>query len=518
MPAKYLLTTLGCKVNQYESQQIRETLDSLGLCPAEKHEAPDVAIVNTCAVTTGASRKSRQAIRRVGRGVRTPIIVLGCGASADAQRLRKLHGVVATLGHDDDICAELPRLVSRFCPQTPIPPKITSSGTAHERSTARWNDVSMNPEPSAITDGSLARQTTGVSLGIISGPCPVVKPDRRLVDRIARFAGHQRAFLKVQDGCDACCTYCVIPRLRTNLRWKPVEIAVAEARDLVRAGHREIVVTGVFLGAYGRSTAVRRRFDQRGSPLVVLIDALARVEGLERVRLSSLEPGDVDDALLEVLARHESCVPHLHLPLQSGSPQILRRMNRQYTLDAYLAMIERVRAALDRPAITTDIIVGFPGETAEDFESSLRIARSTGFSRIHVFPFSPREGTPAARWTKEFVPPSAVRERVRRLSVVETECSTAYRRGALGRIERVLVESGGNGASDGLSPRGTPLYHGRTDRYSEVHFHANEDVRPGDLVLVRVDRVTPTHTFGTSISDRAAGVSHGPLPGVPVPT
>ena len=150
-----------------------------------------------------------------------------------------------------------------------------------------------------------------------------------LAGRIGRFAGHQRALLKVQEGCDALCTYCIIPKLRPMLRSKPIAAAVAETRGLVRAGHKEIVVTGIFLGAYGRETALRTRFTPGRSPLADLVEALARVEGLARLRLSSLEPGDVDERLLDVLVRHENCVPHLHLPLQSGSASLLMRMNRQ---------------------------------------------------------------------------------------------------------------------------------------------------------------------------------------------
>jgi len=315
------------------------------------------------------------------------------------------------------------------------------------------------------------------------------------VGRIESFAGHQRAFLKVQDGCDAHCTYCIIPRLRSRLRSKPVEVAVAEARGLVRAGHREIVLTGIFLGAYGRTTAIRRRFPPGRSPLAVLVEALAEVEGLERLRLSSLEPGDVDGDLLEVLAGHPTCVPHLHLPLQSGSAAILRRMNRQYSRDAFGRMVERVRAALDRPSITTDIIVGFPGETEADFGATLEIARFAEFCKIHAFRFSPREGTAAARWEREFVPSAIVAERMARLAEVEGEASLAYRRRLLGLTERVIVEPQRRNFVQGR------LRHGCSDRYFSIHFEAS-DVRTGDLVRVRIDRVTATRTHGTHIPPR----------------
>jgi threonylcarbamoyladenosine tRNA methylthiotransferase MtaB len=237
-----------------------------------------------------------------------------------------------------------------------------------------------------------------------------------------------------------------------------------------------------------------------------LVEALARVEGLERLRLSSLEPGDVDDSLLGILATHRTCVPHLHLPLQSGSERVLRRMNRQYTVEAFVEMIGRVRRSLDRPAISTDVIVGFPGETEADFEASLEIARFAEFCKIHAFPFSPREKTAAARWQKEFVPPPVVHERMQRLAEVERECSTAYRRRLLGSAERVIVEP-----SDALDEalNGVGIRHGRADRYFEIHFEADREVHTGDLVPVRIDRITPTRTHGTHVNPRAADY---PLP------
>jgi len=323
-------------------------------------------------------------------------------------------------------------------------------------------------------------------------------------DLIHRFDDHERAFLKVQDGCDAFCTYCIIPRLRPRLDFKPIEAAVAEAQALVRAGHREIVLTGIYLGAYGRRTAVRRRFDEDRSLLADLVDAVAQVEGLVRLRLSSLEPGDVTDELLDVLAANDCCVPHLHLPLQSGSPRILRRMNRQYTVAEYLSMAERVKSALDRPAFTTDILAGFPGETEGDFEQTLSVARQVGFCKIHSFPFSPRTHTAAARWPREFVPPATIRNRLHRLRQLEQQTARKFQEQFVGCVERVLVER--SRKSEAAS-----LFHGRTDRYFEVHFEAGPAprLRAGDVAFVRIDRVSPRRVHGTLAAVPAREV---PLP------
>jgi threonylcarbamoyladenosine tRNA methylthiotransferase MtaB len=509
MAAKYRLTTLGCKVNQYESQQLREVVESFGLRPAWSNELPDIAVVNTCAVTASAARKNRQAIRQVACGGLTPVIVVGCGASADAQGLRALDGVAAVWGHDTDVCAELRKLLAQRLESSTLG-SVNQGGVVYDApdrsSGAGRDEIRMKPVASRHPGGTNATQHSSASADILSFALPVVKSASELVDRIEAFAGHQRAFLKVQDGCDAYCTYCIIPQLRPVLRSKPIEVAVAEARTLVRAGHKEIILTGIFLGAYGRSTAIRKRFSAARSPFANLVEALARVEGLERLRLSSLEPGDVDESLLEILATHRTCVPHLHLPLQSGSERVLRRMNRQYTVEAFVEMIGRIRRSLDRPAISTDIIVGFPGETEADFEASLEVARFAEFCKIHAFPFSPRERTAAARWQKEFVHPAVVRERIQRLAEVERECSTAYRRRLLGSAERVIVEP-----SDAFDHdlNGVGIRHGRADRYFEIHFEADRTVRTGDLVPVRIDRITPTRTHGAHLNPRAADY---PLP------
>lgn len=518
MPGKYLLQTLGCKVNQYESQQLREMLHHLAFSPARAGEVPDVAVVNTCAVTASALSQSRQAVRRLTREGCSAVYVVGCGAAADAPAFERIPGVAGIFNHERDACAALREHLVQPGLDAPAP-------LARQPDQARQSN--LNPSVPHRKEGWMIPRSASAQIAkavsqpisILPPPLSVVKPAGRLVDRIEQFQGRQRAFLKVQDGCDAFCTYCIIPQLRPNLRSKPVEVAVAEAESLVRAGYREIIVTGIFLGAYGRETAVRKRFSTARSPLAELVSALAQVEGLARLRLSSLEPGDVDQSLLDVLASHPVCVPHLHLPLQSGSAEILRRMNRQYTRDEFLDMIDRVRAVLDRPAISTDIIVGFPGETDADFESSLAVARCVPFVNIHAFPFSPRTGTAAARWSRQFIPASLVKNRMNRMEEVDRECSLAFRQQFVGATERVIIEhdahfSSAPRTSDRTvvqrsarppfaeTPSGVPrLYHGRADRYFQVHFEA-ADLAPGDLVPVRIDRVTTTRTHATALRPR----------------
>lgn len=514
MSSKYLVTTLGCKVNQYESQQLRDVLEAAGLRPAGEGEAPDLAIVNTCAVTAEALRQSQQIVRRFGRGITTKVIVVGCGASADSQRFASICGVDAVWGHEVDAPAELRKLLKESVPSaegstlTRQPAHLSADEEPDDRRNEQWMIAARQ---TVEQDKSSAVPSTPRM--ILNVELPLVNTPELLGGQIQRFHGHQRAYLKIQDGCDAHCTYCIIPRLRPTLRSKPVEAVVSEAAQLVRAGHREIVLTGVFLGAFGRDTAIRRRFGSRGSPLVGLLRALSRVPGLERLRMSSLEPGDVTDELLDAMSESRVCVPHLHLPLQSGSGAILRRMNRQYTRDEFDAMVDRVRSRLDEPAITTDIIVGFPGESEADFEATLDAVRSAQFCQVHAFPFSPREGTAANRWRREFIPQPLVRDRMQRLRQEESASSLAYRSRLVGRIERVIVESGTRAdvgdrvgdrserASDELGasdfPRGaSPWRHGRADRFIDIVF-ASRAVSTGDVVRVQIERVTPRRTHGT---------------------
>lgn len=587
MAGKYRLTTLGCKVNQCESQQVRRLLESAGYRPAKSGERADVAVVNTCAVTCSATAKSRQSLRRLARSA-DQTIAIGCYATAEPDNVAKLDGVTEVIGHDSDALARIGDLIARKRPANPqageaaelgddpVALRLDSSvgdetlGYADEASQAlvqvglallsrrgngqRTNTPNYPASQESTNNNSIRTEGGEVKLRQPGNTESALQSSRitrsdafdtggqTFVTGLREFSGRTRAFLKIQDGCDASCTYCIIPKLRTRLRSKPIAEAVAEARALVAGGHREIVLTGIFLGAYGRETAIRKRFTQTPSPLAGLVDALAGVDGLERLRLSSLEPGDVDDALLSAIARHSNCVPHFHLPLQSGCGEILRRMNRQYTVDAFVEMIDRVRAALDRPAITTDVIVGFPGETDAMFQETLAVARHAGFCKIHAFPFSPRPGTAAARWNDQYVHQQSVKDRMSTLANLESKLARQYINQFVGQTQRVLVESRHEDKatskahrtprtkSSGLRPRRpTPdealhppnstgsvqrrqnvqrdtgryiqnqdaLISGRTDRYFEVWFESPA-AQPGDLANVRIDRVTPTRVHGVA--------------------
>jgi threonylcarbamoyladenosine tRNA methylthiotransferase MtaB len=515
----FSIQTLGCKVNQYESEQLAELLRRRGMVQVDPPQA-ELRIINTCSVTMQAGSKSRQTVRRSTKlqvltpghadpnprdqftypsdfsagtgGGRGRVLVTGCWATSDRAQASAIRGVDAVLGHHDDIAGELNRLLDQWNEQDRLAAQAPPPVEQHK------HDSPLEPFRYDGKNNSLA-----------GAPARFRAEDNRPRNRLhvkenpaigARHLpllqehcdGHQRAFLKIQDGCDAHCTYCIIPQLRPSLWSKPIDDAVEEAKRLVAAGHREIVLTGIFLGAYGHATALRRRqAPDAALPLGELIEALcARVGGLRRLRLSSLEPGDLTGDLIAVLRSHPQVVPHFHLPLQSGSDDILRRMNRQYTRDQFLRMIDQVHAAFDRPAITTDIIVGFPGESDAEFAYTLDIVHRVRFIHTHAFTFSPRPGTAAARWDGEFIRGPVVNERIDLLNALAREHSHSFRQQFLGETVEVLVEQPQDPSS--------PLRHGRCERYFDVYFH-DIAAKPGDTVRLRLERVTPQRTWGSCL-------------------
>jgi threonylcarbamoyladenosine tRNA methylthiotransferase MtaB len=471
---RFSVITLGCKVNQYDGACIAEALVRAGLTPAApgraRAEAPeDLIVLNTCCVTAAAMRKSRQQIRRrVRRAPGALVLITGCYADYDGARLDALLASLGVprprrflAGHHGGLAATLGRVVgllsdppTRRAADQP-PPEHPPAGP---QAWAYGNDEAMRAERPARGGLRLCPST------IIRRRRCLVTPRACPSDRlgpIRHFPDHQRAFVKVQDGCDAFCPYCLLPYPPPPIWLRPIDAVVEECRLLVASGQKEIVLCGVFLGAFGRDTAVRRRWDGAPSALPELLRRVAGIEGLWRVRLSSLEPGDVTDELLEALG-HARAAAHLHLPLQSGSAGVLRRMRRQYTPDDYRRTVRRARAALDEPTITTDVIVGFPGETEADFAATCEVARFAGFARIHAFPFSPVAPTAAWRQRHQAAPPAVVRRRLGELHALARRLAEDARRHVVGRVLEGLVESPGRRAGG--------LRRAMTGRYLPVHF------------------------------------------------
>lgn len=368
------LVTLGCKVNQYETQHLQETLEANGYRAAADGEPAELCVVNTCTVTAEADAKGRQLVRRLNQdNPGTAIVIMGCFATRDPDAVARLPGVVKVVTDKQHLLEEL-------------------------------------------RDFGVTRQPAGIS----------------------RFDGHQRAFVKVQDGCLLNCTFCIIPQVRPVLRSRPVEEIAAEVSRLVAGGCPEVVLTGIHLGHYGIDLS-RGRPKADWRRLWHLLDELDRLPGDFRIRLSSLEAAEVRGELVDALARCKRVCPHLHLCLQSGSDRVLGLMKRRYRSAGFVERCRRLRAVLDQPAFTTDVIVGFPGETETDFEQTCQVVREVGFSKVHVFSFSPRRGTPAAGFP-DTVPAAVKAERRQRLLELERELAAGYFRRLIGRRLDVLVE------------------------------------------------------------------------------
>jgi len=411
MAPKLKTVTLGCKVNQYETQLVRQGLLSVGYEDAQPGEPAELCVVNTCTVTGESDSKSRQLIRRVARdnpGIR--IVVMGCYATRAPHAVAELPGVVEVVTDK----REIPDLLGRH--------------------------------------------------GVVDLPTG-----------ISQFGTRHRAYLKVQDGCLLRCSYCIIPKVRTRFESRPVESILAEARQLVANGYRELVLTGVHLGHYGVEWN-RHKPKAKWIRLANLVRALAGMQGDFRVRLSSIEATEVTRELLDTMAEFPTKIcPHVHICLQSGSARILRRMRRRWSPHLFLDRCELIRQSIPLPALTTDVIVGFPGETDEDFRATCQVARTAGFSKIHMFPFSPRRGTPAAEMPDQ-IPKAVKSARGRQLAELEAELRREYFNLLVGRSLRVLVESEGRGHAEGRL--------GTACRYAPVALSGTGGV-PGQLIDCR---------------------------------
>ena len=388
-------------------------LEQHGLEQVESCGNSDLVIVNTCCVTHTASAKSRQYIRKAQRiNPDAAIVVCGCLATVQIGELNGINKNVLIVGNRDNLAATATQIVNG---------KVV------------WSDLlnTQLHEGTAIRGESSSTITCkDDSAGNLFG-----------LPQLVSFKGQTRAFLKVQDGCDGYCSYCIVPKVRPFVQSKPVEAVIQEAQTLVEAGHKEIVVTGIFLGSYGQESVRRKNWPgEQNDKLADLLDKMAKIPNLARIRLSSLEPADVTPQLLDVFCEHRNIMPHLHLSLQSGSDAVLKKMCRQYTTGEFREKIEMLKSRLDRPAITTDIIAGFPGETDADFQQTIDLAKEVGFAKMHIFAFSPRKGTSAAVM-QDAVDNRVIKKRSQILRELDIELGTAYRQQFVGQTAEILVEN-----------------------------------------------------------------------------
>lgn len=417
---RFAIYTLGCKVNQYESQAMQSILEGQGHTLVPFEERADLYLINTCSVTAVSDKKSRQVIRRARRSNPEAVIaVCGCYAQAEPEQ-------VAALGVD---------LVSGTGDRLAFLERVQQEVRRHQ--------------PLVEVDDALRR--TGFEVLPAGG-----------------LEGRTRAMLKVQDGCRNFCTYCIIPYTRGALRSEPLETAAEQAKQLAAQGYQEIVLTGIEISSWGVEW-------KNGASLIDLIEALCQAVPALRIRLGSLEPRTITEDFCRRASQCANLCPHFHLSLQSGCDETLRRMRRRYGTQRFLESCRLLRQYFDRPAITTDLIVGFPGETEEEFQTTLAFLEQAGFSSMHIFPYSKRPGTPAANMTDQ-VPNHLKEERAHRAAQVAARLEQAYLDSWVGETLPVLLEEEKDGCWRGHAPN-----------YVEVRTQA-EGCWHNRLADIRIDR------------------------------
>lgn len=388
---KFNILTFGCKVNSYESEYMKEQLINHGYVYENDYKISDIVIVNTCSVTNTADNKCKKMIRNIRRDNNDAILlVCGCTAENHREELNDLDIDILIGNKEKSRVIEL----------------IEDYQTSQEKYIKFYNDRRLPFEDMKVNE----------------------------------FNDKTRAYVKIQDGCNNYCAYCIIPYVRGSIRSKGFDEAVLEIKELVSKGHKEIVFTGINTGAYGKETG---KYD-----LTDLIREISKIDGLERIRVSSIEITEINDKFIEEMKNNKKLCGHLHVSLQSGSERILNIMNRKYTKQEYLDKINKLRDARPDINLTTDVIVGFPTETEEEFLECVEYCKLVGFSKIHVFPYSKREGTKAAGMDGH-LPNDIKKDRARRLILIDNDLQLKYNQKFADKVVNVLVEEIIDGKSIG---------------------------------------------------------------------
>ena len=420
------LHTLGCKVNHYETEAIWQLFKEQGYERTEFEKEADVYVINTCTVTNTGDKKSRQVIRRAVRQNPDAVIcVTGCYAQTSPAEIMAIPGVDIVVGTQDR--HKLLGLIEEF--------------RAERKPINAVRNIMKNRTYEELD--------------------------------VPTFTDRTRASLKIQEGCNNFCTFCIIPWARGLMRSRDPQEVIRQAQQLVDAGYLEIVLTGIHTGGYGQ--------DFKDYNLAQLLrDLEAQVKGLKRLRISSIEASQLTDEVIEVLQNSNIVVNHLHIPIQSGSDTVLKRMRRKYTMEFFSERLRKLEQALPDLAITSDVIVGFPGETEEEFMETYNFIRDHKFSELHVFPYSKRTGTPAARMEDQ-VDEEVKNERVHRLIALNDQLAKEYASRFEGEVLDVIPEERFKESENGN------LYVGYTTNYLKVIFEANEDM-VGKLVKVKITK------------------------------
>lgn len=415
--------SLGCKVNMYESEYVINELKKAGYEIKDFDDVCDVYIINTCTVTNNSDSKSRKMIRQaIRRNPNACVVAMGCFIAANPDI--SIDGLDIIIGNKDK--SKIVELLDEYFKNKEVM-RLEYTGRIKE-----FEDMYIN-----------------------------------------NFPGRTRAFVKIQDGCDNFCTYCIIPFVRGKCRSKDESEVIKEVTDLVKHGYKEVVLTGIHTGSYG---------DDLDTSFADLLNKLVKIEGLDRLRISSIETTELDEEVLDVLRNSKVLVNHLHIPIQAGSNEILKAMNRKYDLDYFFNKIAEIRAIRPNISISTDVIVGFPGETEELFNKTIETCRKVGFSKLHVFPYSERKGTAASRMTGK-IDEHEKKERSRRLIEVSKELEIDYMKKFIDKEVEVLIEE----TKDGYS-------YGHTGEF--LYVKINKELPHNELVKVIVKDVEYPYCIG----------------------
>ena len=420
--------TLGCKVNQYETQAMLNQLLQGGFSACQTDEDADIILLNSCTVTSTSDHKVKQTLHKARREHPHAVIVLtGCMPQAFPELAEDLTDADIVLGNSNR-SSLLPHILQYL--------------------STRQRIIDIVPHQTKEKFESMS---------------------------VENFYERTRAFIKIQDGCNRFCSYCIIPYARGRVRSKPLDDLIAEVTQLSEKGYKEIVLTGINLSAFGQDTNLH---------LCDAVEAVCAINGIERVRLGSLEPEQLSKDVIIRLSKQQKLCPQFHLSLQSGCDETLKRMNRHYTTEEYKTIVQNLRNAFDNAAITTDIMVGFPGETEEEFLQSLEFAKEISFSKVHVFAYSQRPGTKACNAPNQIT--KKVKEtRSKQMMHVTNQTKQAFLNQQCGTIQDVLVERE-------ISPN---LYEGYTANYTPVQFHSDKNLY-GQLVAVHITKASENDCYG----------------------
>ena len=405
--------TLGCKVNQYETEAMTESFENAGYEIVDYSEFADVYIINTCTVTNMGDRKSRQIIRRAKeKNPEALVAVVGCYSQIAPGEVLEIPEVSLVVGTD-----ERSRMV-----------ELVEYAMQKEEKLNMVNDIMKVREFEEMP--------------------------------IKSYKSRTRAFLKIQEGCDQYCTYCIIPYARGHIRSRKPDSIIAEVKELAENGFREIVLTGIHVASYGK--------DLGNTSLIDIIEKVHEIDGIRRIRMSSVDPNVMTDGFIERLSRLPKICGHFHLSLQSGCDETLKRMNRKYTTGEYRRVVEKLREVFADVAITTDLIVGFPGETEEEFQKTVDFVDEIAFSGMHVFKYSQRSGTPAAKYEHQ-VKPQVKDARSKVITAIAKKNEEKFKKAFIGRSKPVLYEQPFDGQKS--------LFEGLTDNYIRVVSESQEDIK-----------------------------------------